>query len=156
VSLAALILAVVAVVVSICGFVWSVVWSIYQHRQVTRGRLYVRASYAVVLNPVGPAAQVIAVTATNAGMVPVTVNAAIADVKGVKEQHLALPVWLLQTPRPLPLKLEPGETWSGHLDPEWLRDGAAKIAPGRSSWKVTVSVRDAANRLHDAQTLTVS
>lgn len=104
----------------------------------------------------GPGVHVIAITATNAGMVPVTVNAAVADVKGVKEQHLALPVWLLQTPRPLPLKLEPGETWSGHLDPEWLRDGAAEIAPGRSSWKVTVSVRDAADRLHDARPLTIS
>ena len=84
------------------------------------------------------------------------VNAAVADVKGVKERHLAIPVWLLQTPRPLPLKLEPGETWSGHLDPDWLREGVAEIAPGRSSWKVTVSVRDAADRLHDARPLTVS
>jgi hypothetical protein len=160
VSLAALIIAVVAVVVSICGFAWSVVWSIYQHRQVTRGRLYVRASFALVLSPMrpgvlGPGVQVVAVSATNAGMVPVTVTAAVAHVKGVKEQHLLLAVWLLQIPRPLPLKLAPGETWRGNLDPQWLRDGAAKLAPGRSSWKLQIAVRDTADRLYEARTLTL-
>ncbi len=147
-SLAALIVAVIAVVVATAGFIWTVVWSVWQHRQVTRGRLYVRAAFAFTINPLGTR-EVFAVTVTNAGMVPVTITSVSAEVKGA-EKHLAIVHWLLQTPRPLPHKLGPGETWDGHMEPDDLRRGAAEITGRRSPWKITIAVKDAADRRHRA------
>jgi hypothetical protein len=152
-SLAALIVAVVAVVVALAGFAWSIVWSIWQHRQVTQSRLHVRAAFAVVIGPLVPK-PVLAVTATNAGMVPLTLSTVVAEVKGATE-HLALIMWQFQTPGPLPQKLGPGETWNGHFDPESFREAVAKVTPKGPPWKVTIRACDTADRLHDAPVLKV-
>jgi len=151
--LAALIVAVVAVVVALAGFAWSIVWSIWQHRQVTQSRLHVRAAFAVLINPLGHK-PVFAVTATNAGMVPLTLSTVVAEVKGA-EEHLALMVWQFQTPGPLPQKLGPGETWNGHFDPQSFREAVANVTPKGPPWKVIIRARDTADRFHDAPVLDV-
>lgn len=70
-ALAALIVAIVAGVIAVLSFLWSIGWSIWQHRQVTQARLFVRAMFARVISPLGDnQADVFVVTATNRGMVP--------------------------------------------------------------------------------------
>jgi hypothetical protein len=151
-ALAALIVAVVAATVAVVSFIWTALWSIWQHRQVTQGKLYVSAAYATSISPLG-AKPVFSITVTNAGMVPVTINAVFGKVKGTSESFFPNQ-WLFQTPGPLPQKLAPGDTWDGHLDPGLVTQGAMKVAPSKArKWKLTIVVKDAAGRRYEAPTV---
>lgn len=75
---------------------------------------------------------------------------ATVEVAGA-EQHLALIGWLLQTPGPLPRKLDPGESWNGHANPTALRDEIANVSPSGPPWDVLVHVHDAADRLYSTR-----
>jgi hypothetical protein len=146
-ALAALIVAIVAAMLSLISLGWTIAWSIWQHRQVTRGRLYVRASMAF---DVGRDAHVFAISVTNNGVVPVTIAGLSAYVPGAQE-HLVFFDFLQQAPSPLPCVLQPGERWQALHDADGFRRGVARIAPGPPPWKVTVSVRDAGDVHHDSK-----
>jgi hypothetical protein len=99
--------------------------------------------------------RVYSVTVTNAGMVPVTINSVRAHVKGTEGQIL-LVGWRLQTPAPLPQKLGQGEMWTGLFGMvdflKAVNDAAKSSGP---PWKVTILVKDAADRDHAAPTMKV-
>jgi hypothetical protein len=151
---AALTLSIVAIAIAFLSFLWSIGWSIYQHQQTTRGRLYANASTSMIFGPMLPAHPVVDVTVTNAGVLPVTLTSVVGHVKEAPKMQLAfVAAWQFQTPKPLPLKLGPGESWSGHHDPVEVQHGAAKVAPGRTTHTVKFIARDAANRSHEGNSL---
>jgi len=109
------ILAVVAIGVSALMLLWTIFWSVYTHRRATRARLTVTTSFSVPVygRQLGQAA--IDITATNTGPVAVTVSGTAFEVKGRSETVTPME-WLVQTPAPLPLVLEPGRHWNGLVD----------------------------------------
>jgi hypothetical protein len=141
-------LSIAAVAISLLSVGWSIGWSIFQHWRTTRGRLYVKAAFATTsVNPV-----VVAVTVTNAGLVPLTVTSIEGYVEGVTGKRLVLTYWRYQS-KPLSVVLTPGESWSGHHDVDILRDTVASLAPARSTQTVTFVARDAADRTYKGNPL---
>jgi hypothetical protein len=145
-ALAALIIAIVAAVVALLSFLWSIGWSIYQHRRTTRGRLLVSANLAYVP---GTGVLNFSVTATNDGLVPVTVNSVNIEIPRVDER-LVIVSWLLENPAPLAHLLSPGASWFGIADLNDIRRQVARVARTGPPWKVRVGVKDAAGRTHYA------
>jgi hypothetical protein len=111
-ALAALIIAIVAATVALLSFAWSIGWSIYQHRQLTRGRLHIGASlgYLTGYRLIG-----LSVSATNQGAVPVTLSSVVIEIPRIGE-HLVILEWVVQSPAPLPHLLTPGASWMGFAD----------------------------------------
>ncbi|MBA2360333.1 MAG: hypothetical protein H0V79_05215 [Actinobacteria bacterium] len=150
-ALAALIVAIAAATVALLSFAWSIGWSIYQHRQLTRGKLHVTANYGYLT---GPGVKGFSVSATNEGAVPVTLNSVTIEVPGIEEQ-LFIVAWILQNPAPLAHLLTPGATWLGFADLDDIMRAIASRAPGRPPWKVRVGVKDAAGRTYHAPRVSI-
>jgi hypothetical protein len=91
-ALAALIVAVAAATVSLVSLVWTIGWSIYTHRRATRPAITVRGSWGLTLYHAGPGDEVISVTATNTGPVPVELTSAKVRIAGPVGQHRAVRV----------------------------------------------------------------
>jgi hypothetical protein len=135
-ALAALIVAVVAVTISLLSLAWTVGWSIYTHRRTTRPAVTVRGTWAFPVSDSGPGDEIlIDVTATNTGLVPVELTSAKFEVRGVSENVVLLNS-RLQTPSPLPIRLEAGGYWTGYAGVRELGETLARHLPHAASWKI--------------------
>lgn len=151
-ALAALIVAIAAATVALLSFAWSIGWSIYQHRQLTRGKLLVTAGYGYLTAPGIPG---FSVSATNQGAVPVTLNSVTIQMPGTKDR-LLIARWLLQNPAPLAHLLTPGATWHGFADLDDIKRALAMKIRRPPPWKVRVAMNDAAGRAYYARRVTIS
>ena len=140
-ALAALIVAVVAATVALLSFVWTIGWSVWQHRRLANPHVKLQAFFAILPNR--PGFNGLSLTATNVGHVTVTITSARIVVAGVK-RHLALVTWTLQTPGPLPIVLEPGRAWDGIVDADEIQRGLATLGASHPRAKVRAVVKDAA------------
>jgi hypothetical protein len=146
VALAALIVAVVSGTLAVLTFGWTIGWSIWQHRQTTRPKLFVAGSFAVL--GTDPPERVFETRAVNDGLVPVTLSVASSEVEGVTDQVIWLN-YLSQSPAPLPHLVPPGEHWRGLIDAGGFRQGLASLpGVGDPPWRVRVSVKDLGHRFY--------
>ncbi len=140
-ALAALIVAVIAATVSLLSFGWTITWSLWQHRQLAHPHVRLRASFGFL--PDRPNLLALVLTATNVGHVTVTITGAkivVADAP----KHIALITWVVQTPGPLPVVLEPGRSWNGITDAAAVQQGLPALS-GRPGAKARAVVTDAAD-----------
>jgi hypothetical protein len=138
----ALTFSIIAIVLAIVSFGWSVGWSIYQHRTATRVRLYATAAFQVSWPPV------IEITATNTGPVPVTITGVLASIEGT--QPKAVVQWWVQQSEPLPQLLTTGTTWTGLLDQDRLVEALSIRVHKAGAWELIFEVMDAADGTHRA------
>jgi hypothetical protein len=106
VAVTATTLSIVAVAMSAAAFAWSIGWSVYTHRRMTKASLTVQASFAFPVYGARVGEQALSVTVANGGMVPTTVTSVVFGIKGSKESLVPLE-WIVQEPRPLPIVLAP-------------------------------------------------
>jgi hypothetical protein len=57
---------------------------------------------------------------TNTGQVPVTISSVAFEIQG-QQETLAVMEWLVQSPRPLPIPLGPGDHWTALVEADRLR-----------------------------------
>lgn len=136
-ELAALIVAVVAVVISLASAAWSIGWSIWQHRKTTTPQVLVQGSFVLLADVMNGAYEIKGI---NQGVVPVTLSGAFAELDGASE-YVAFFRFVLQSPASLPLVVGPGEVWSGFVQANEFRSAMAGIAGERQPpWRVRVGV----------------
>jgi hypothetical protein len=127
VALAALIVAIVAATVTLLNVGWTIFWSVWQHRKLTEPQVKVRASFGYM--PDLPDVSPLVFTATNTGQVPITITGAKLTLPDA-DKHLALITWIVQTPKPLPIELTPGQNWVGIVNADEILAALPRIASG--------------------------
>jgi hypothetical protein len=145
----ALVLSIVAISISGLTLLWTIGWSVFTHRRTTLARVTVKSSFSFPIYGMSPGDPAISITATNTGAVTVTVVSAQLRIKGKKET-LAPVEWVVVTPQPLPIVLEPGEHWDGLVDVDSVLARLAQMYGARKGWKVRAYVRDPAGRTYEA------
>ncbi len=148
-ALAALIVAIAAATVALLSFAWSVGWSVWQHRRLTRPEVKVRGHFGVIPGLL-QGETIFGIGAANVGQVPVTLNGVSATAKGAASQ-LTLVAFKVQAPSPLPLTLGPGEKWDGMVDGEGFRAAIASLEAGDPPWEIRVAVKDAADGHYESE-----
>jgi hypothetical protein len=140
----ALVVAIVAVTVSLLSFAWTIGWSIYQHRKVTRGQLHVSTDLEFMkrLGAIG-----FFVTVTNQGVVPVTVASVYVEVAN-PTRSVFIREWIAESPGPLDQLLQPGALWFGFADRAGVERQLAKISSGQPPSTLRIGVKDAAGRTY--------
>jgi hypothetical protein len=131
-------LGLVAIILAGASFAWSIFWSVWQHRRLTKARLNVSLTFGTMTS--GPAAwkPCADITASN-GVVPVTLSAATFLVKGESGSAVVID-WAVQDPQPLPLLVGSGGHWMGMIEIEDLVRGFAHNWGPRSTWKVRAAL----------------
>jgi hypothetical protein len=84
-------------------------------------------------------------TATNTGLAAVTLTNASIRVRGLRGTNV-VPKWVLQTPRELPLRLEPGDHWTGLVLADEVKYGLDANLGKRKEWKICPIVGDSVGR----------
>jgi hypothetical protein len=110
-AVAALVVAALGLAVSAAAF--AVGW--YYQRKQTARRLVVNGTQGFVVmsdGSTGPTCLIVEVF--NEGLVATTLTNVGIEVKG-REGRLVPTRWYLQQPQPMPIRLEPGDTWDGYL-----------------------------------------
>jgi hypothetical protein len=154
VATAALVVAVVAVCVSLLTFGWTIGWSVWQHRKTTSPQVTVDGSFAVLGTE--PTQTVYGITAVNDGVVPVTLTGAFAEVEGASNWFV---IWrfIMQSPENLSTVLGPGEHWKGFMAADEFRQGVAEIGSElRPPWRVRVGVTGAGRKHFRSEWFTLS
>lgn len=143
-------MALAALVLAVISLTWSAGWPVFEWMHSTRSRLRVRANFVIVPGVVD-VTRGFAVDATNVGSVAATVNSVTVTVKGADGHAVLFNFDVLATPKPLPIMLEPGATWTGVIDAEEFRRAVAELAGGNPPpWKTSVWIGDASGRRHKA------
>jgi hypothetical protein len=114
----ATLIAVAALVVSALSFLvaagtFAVGW--FYQRKLTARRLLVTGNLGFVVmsdNSTGPTCMCVGVF--NEGLVATTLTNVMFAMKG-RAESLQPTEWYLQQPQPLPIRLEPGDTWDGYI-----------------------------------------
>jgi hypothetical protein len=113
----ALILSGASFVVALASILWTIGWSIWQHRRLYHPRLTVLAASALPVWPGGAGEWCVSVTVVNDGAIAVTVTSVKFVVRDDAKRRGIFPTqWVRLEPQNLPIKLEPGEKWSGLTD----------------------------------------
>jgi hypothetical protein len=149
----ATVLSIIAISLSGLTLLWTIGWSIYTHRHATTPSLSVEGGYGMPAydTPGGGSRlgdQALDVTVRNDGPVRVTVTGVHFEIEG-RTETMVVPRWLFESPRPLPIVLEPGEQWHAMLPLE----GAANDL--REQYGTVPRIRPvavAAGRRYPAQT----
>lgn len=142
----ALIISVGSAGLALVSFVWTIGWSVWQHRRLNRPRLTVRAADALPVGPGGAGASCISVTVVNDGAVAVTVTTLKFGVRDDARRRGIFPPWVHAEPQPLPVKLGPGDRWTGLTELKALASTLVENFGQRPTFKLWVVVIDAANR----------
>lgn len=143
-ALAALIVAIVAASISGLTFVWTIFWSIYEHRARTKPDVKVKATLAFV-PPHGE--MLVSVSVTNIGGPPITLRGIAIAIKG-RDEQLALIHWEYQS-EPFNTTYKTGGSWDGLIQPDGIRAQLATLAPPRT--KIRFEARDAADNYFRSQ-----
>jgi hypothetical protein len=142
----ALIISVGSAGLALVSFVWTIGWSVWQHRRLNHPRLTVLATNALPVGPGGAGEWCISVTVVNDGAVAVTVTTLKFVVRGDASRRGLFPPWVNEEPQPLPVKLAPGDRWTGLADLKSLVSTLVENFGQRSTFNLLVVGIDAANR----------
>jgi hypothetical protein len=148
-------MALAALVISAIALAWTIAWSIYSHRRATTPRIAARAAWSYPVYDMGGRSRVgdaaFSITATNTGPVAVTISNVKFFIRGVGKDKSVVPIdWVAQSPRNLPLVLNPGDHWSGLVDAGAVKASLDRNLGRRQRWQVRPIVSDAAERRYDA------
>jgi hypothetical protein len=147
---AAVVLSIVAISISGLTLVWTIGWSVFTHRRTTLARITVTSGLSFPLYGSTPGDLAVGITAANTGAVTTTVTGVQLRIKGKKET-VAPVEWVVQTPQPLPIVLEPGTHWYGMVDVVSVRQALARHLGTARSWKVKPFVRDPSGRTYESE-----
>jgi hypothetical protein len=137
--------------ISALTLAWTIIWSVSTRRLKTRPQLKVRSTWAfLTYGPeVGPLC--IQTTAANTGLAPVTVDSCSMLVGSKRGSRVAIIEWVNQNPQPLPVRLEPGEHWTGLAHADSIKVGLDHHLGRRRRWRVRPLVGDPAGRSYKAR-----
>jgi hypothetical protein len=130
IAVAALVVAALSLVVSAATF--AVGW--YYQRKLTTRRLAVTGNFGfVVMSDNRPGPTCMCVGVFNEGLVGTTLTNVAFEMKG-RSETLQPTEWYMQRPQPLPIRLEPGDTWDGYmtlhdLGARWPRGTTIRVRP---------------------------
>jgi hypothetical protein len=145
-----------AIVISGLALAWTIVWSIYSHRRTSRPSISARAAwtYPVYDLPSGGSQlgdATVGITATNNGPMPVTISTAKFLIRGIGKGTSVVPMeWVAQTPRDLPVRLQPGDHWTGLAHADSVKASIDRHLGPRRRWRVRPVVADTADRTYRA------
>lgn len=147
-------MALVALVVSILAFVWTIAWSVWLHLATTRAKVLVTGTFARALDS---GEEIFAIQALNTGSVPVTLKTAFVKLDDPdKAKSVTFARFEHEKPE-LVCVLQPGHHWEGLLTAEQFRQAVHAIPGGGGPpWRVRVGVKDAAARFHCSEWLVVA
>ncbi len=134
-------MALVALIIALATFAWTVTWSVYEFRQRSRREIRVHAWFAGTPGKEG--IDSIDVSAVNIGHVPVTLRVANARIIG--DRQFAITGWMHQEPRSLGSRavVHVGETWAGLIDASAFAAEVERVATTPPPWRVVFAVTDA-------------
>jgi hypothetical protein len=114
--------------------VWTMFWSVWQHRRTTRVHVRVRTTIALPISGNTPGVPHLSVEAANDGPVAATINSVTLRVRGRREYLIVQ--W--QYADQLPVRLEPGAGhWQGMVPVSHVRQQLADSFGGpQSDWRV--------------------
>lgn len=148
----ALILSAASATVAVISFVWTIFWSIWQHRRLHQPRLTVIATNALPVAPGITGEWCIGVTVVNDGGVAVTLTSIKFMVRNDAERRgLFPPTWNACQPHQKPIKLAPGERWAGLTDLAAMRHVLRETFGQRPEYALWVVAIDAADRTYRAK-----
>lgn len=147
-------MALVAIVISAVALAWTIAWAIYSNRRATAPRISTRAAWSLPVYDVGGRSQLgdpaFTITATNTGPVAVTISNLKFLIRGVGRDTSVVPIdWMVQTPRSLPLVLNPGDHWTGLVHAGSVKESLDQNLGPRRRWRVRPVVSDTADRRYD-------
>jgi hypothetical protein len=143
-----------ALIVSGLTLVWTAAWSVYTHRRATRPRVTVRASwgfptYDLPGGRVHIGERTFTITATNTGQAAVTISGCKFLVRGTPRGTSVVPIdWVAQTPGNLPVRLDPGDPWTGMVDVASVKASLDRHYGPRDHWHVRPVLSDSADRTY--------
>ena len=146
----ALIVAAGSAAVAVVSFLWTIGWSVWQHRQLHHPRLTVCAANALpAFGPHGVGEWCVSVTVVNDGGVAVTITSLKCVVRNDAKRRGIFPTkWVHSEPHLLPIKLTPGDRWSGLTEQEPLVEILRQHFGERKRFDLWVVVTDAADRTY--------
>jgi hypothetical protein len=143
----ALIVSAASAAVAVVSFVWTIGWSIWQHRQLYQPRLTVLAANALPVGPQGAGEWCVKVTVVNDGGVAITLTTVKFMVRSDPHRRGVFPTfWVHTEPHPLPLKLTPGDRWTGLTERREIHALLRENFGERSEFALWVVAIDAADR----------
>jgi hypothetical protein len=146
----------IAIIISAAALVWTVGWSIYCYRRANKPRVSTRAaqSFPVYDLPDGGKQlgdATISLTATNTGPQAVTISSVKFIVRGGPKGAAVVPLdWVAETPRELPVRLQPGDHWIGLAHARSVKASIDSHLGPRERWYVSPVVTDTADRKYRA------
>jgi hypothetical protein len=148
----ALIVSGASAMVAVASFVWTIGWSVWQHRRLHHPRVTVLAADALPVWPGGSGEWCVSVTIVNDGAVAVTITSVKFVVRDDTKRRGLFPTqWVRTDPQPLPIKLTPGDKWTGLADHASIASTLRDNFGHRSEFKLWVVVTDAADRSYRAK-----
>jgi hypothetical protein len=149
-------IALAAIIISAVALAWTAVWSIYTYRRGTKPSISARAawSYPVYDLPGGRhhlGDATVSINATNTGPVAVTISGVKFFIRGKSKATSVVPIdWVVQSPRSLPVLLNPGDHWSGLVHAGSVKASIDRSLGPRRRWHVSPVVSDTADRRYRA------
>jgi hypothetical protein len=135
----------IALGIACATLAWTMFWSVWQHRRLTRVHLRVRTAIGFPTFGVNAGTPHVTVSAANDGPVAVTINSVLFRVHGRSESFL-VGAWEYQEP-PLPARLEPGAGhWQGMVAVGRLRPQLNDAFGEQSEWRVHAWIGTTAGR----------
>ena len=146
----ALILSAAATVIALLSFFWTIGWSIWQHRRLHKPRVTVIANNAFPAVPGRPLGEwCVGITAVNDGAIPVTLTSLKFLLRDDPKNRGLFPLaWLHVEPQHIPIKLAPGERWSGLTELKPLAETLREHFGERAQYDLWVVLTDAADRTY--------
>ena len=133
--------------VALTSLFWTISWSIWQFRRLHRPRLTVIATKAMPVGPTGAGAWCVSVTVVNDGGMAVTLTSLkFVFRKDAKRQGLFPTFPYYAEPHALPIKLAPGERWTGLIPNRPVAAALIEQFGQRPTFKLWVVTSDAADR----------
>lgn len=143
----ALIISTVSATVALLSVSWTICWSVWQYRRLHRPRLTVLATDAWPTGPSGIGPSCVNISVVNDGAIAVTLTSLKLVVRKDPKKRGLVPLhWLHFEPQPLPVKLTPGDRWSGLTELQPLVATLVEQFGQRAQYDLWVVVIDAANR----------
>jgi hypothetical protein len=138
--------------IAVMSCTWTICWSVWQHRRLHSPRLTVLPANALPVAPGRAGEWCVSVTVVNDGGIAITLTSLKFVVRNDRRKRGFFPtVWVHTDPHPMPVKLTPGDKWTGLTELKSLQAVLIENFPARSTYALWVIATDASDRQYRAR-----